>query len=172
MNAERFFHQLECFPAALSALVSDLTPDDVRWRPGDSDWSIVEILCHLLDEEVDDFRTRLRMTVECPGESWPAIDPVRAAVDRQYQQQDAKQILQRFVAERQTSLAWLRQLPSPDWSMRYHHPKLGVFHAGDLLSAWVAHDLLHVKQITKRLYQRTVAEAKPFETKYAGEWQA
>jgi hypothetical protein len=56
--------------------------------------------------------------------------------------------------------------------LQYHHPKLGVFHAGDLLSAWVAHDLLHVKQITKRLYQRTVAEAKPFITPYAGEWQA
>lgn len=56
--------------------------------------------------------------------------------------------------------------------MKYHHPKLGVFHAGDLLSAWVAHDLLHLKQITKRLYQRTVAEAKPFGTEYAGEWRA
>ena len=172
MNAERFLHQLMRFPAVLSALVTDLTPEELQWRPGESDWSILEILCHLLDEEVDDFRTRLRMTLECPGEFWPAIDPVEAAIDRQYRQQDATEILQRFNAERQASLAWLRQLQSPDWSTQYHHPKLGVLRAGDLLSAWVAHDVLHLKQITKRLYQRTVAEAEPFETQYAGEWQA
>ena len=172
MNAERCFRQLECFPAILSALVSDLTSDELRWRPAESDWSIVEILCHLLDEEVEDFRTRLRMTLEHPGESWPTIDPVQAAVVRQYRQQNATEILCRFIAERQGSLLWLRQLRTPDWSIQYHHPKLGVIHSGDLLSAWVAHDLLHLKQTTRRLYQRTVADAKPFGTEYAGDWRA
>ena len=98
MNAERFLHQLKRFPVVLSALVADLTPEELKWRLQESDWSILEVLCHLLDEETEDFRTRLRMTLERPGESWPPIDPVQAAIDRQYRQQDTAEILQRFTA--------------------------------------------------------------------------
>ncbi|MEJ2666086.1 MAG: DinB family protein [Deinococcales bacterium] len=43
--------------------------------------------------------------------------------------------------------------------------------AGDLLASWVAHDLLHVKQIAKLHYDYWSKIAQPYTVDYAGEWR-
>ena len=44
--------------------------------------------------------------------------------------------------------------------------------AGDLLAAWSAHDALHLRQISKRLYQIAQRDAGSYSVQYAGEWRA
>ena len=120
------------------------------WKPSPEDWSILEIVCHLGDEEVDDFRKRVRLTLEQPGEPWPPIDPEAAAVERNYAGQDLAQALKRFLDERQQSLVWLRSLDDPDWDAAYDHPNHGPVPAGEIMASWAAHDVLHLRQISKR----------------------
>ena len=75
MNAAKIIGSLERFGKVLAAAVDGISGEDARWRPADGAWSILEVVRHLGDEEVEDFRMRLRMTLERPEEDWPGIDP-------------------------------------------------------------------------------------------------
>lgn len=173
MNSPSLVISLERFATVLPVLVRDVPASDARWKPPDGAWSILEVLGHLADEEVEDFRTRLELTLRDPTLLWPPIDPERSAVERRYNEADLHVVLDRFLTERQQSISWLKSLPAnTNWSISRSHPTAGTLHAGDLLASWAAHDLLHLRQITKRLFQITQRDAGTFETRYAGEWKA
>lgn len=170
MQIDRLIERMERFPGALHALLEGLDPECARWKPPSGAWSILEIVCHLGDEEVDDFRTRVRMTLEDPGRDWPPIDPEGWARERGYNERDLAERLARFASERTDSVEWLRSLKQPDWSSERVHPKLGSMRAGDVMAAWAAHDALHLRQIAKRLHELAGVDAGGFDTEYAGRW--
>ena len=170
MEVQRLIDSLARFRDVLPALVKGIADTDVRWRPASGNWSILEVVGHLADEEVEDFRTRLRLTLEDPTRPWPPIDPEGAAVQRKYNEASLPEVVGRFVTERDTSVAFLRSLRAPDWSQAYEHPKLGPIQAGEVLAGWVAHDHLHTRQIAKRLFEIAARDASPYETRYAGQW--
>ena len=172
MQTARLIEQLERFGRTLPVLVEGLSMHDARWKPADGAWSILEIVCHLADEEVEDFRTRLKLTLENPQQDWPPIDPEGVAVARKYNEQDLDQVTQRFVHEREESLRWLRSLGTIDGTIEHRHPRFGAISAGQLLASWAAHDALHLRQIAKRLHQLAAVHGAPFSTDYAGEWRA
>lgn len=171
MRTELLINSLRSFPAVLRGCVAGLSARDVQFRPTPKDWAVVEILGHLLDEEIDDFRARLRSTLEHPEIAWPPIDPPAAVQAERYIDADAAEILDRFEAERRSSLEWLDALGVPDWSTTYRkHPSAGPMSAGRLLASWADHDILHARQIIKRRHQLVVHAADEFPTDYAGEW--
>ena len=43
------------FPGVVRAQLSGLTDHDLRWKPSETQWSLLEILRHLGDEEAEDF---------------------------------------------------------------------------------------------------------------------
>lgn len=173
MNAPRLIARLEGFAQTLPSAVAGVTDEEARWKPPGGAWSILEIVCHLADEEVQDFRTRLDLTLHQPGTPWPKIDPEGAARERRYNEQDLATTLDRFVRERRKTIAWLRALPAViDWSAAHHHPTFGPIRAGDLLASWAAHDALHLRQIAKRLHEFAAEDAPGFSTAYAGEWRS
>ncbi len=162
--------RLEAFGAGLPSVVGRVSLSDARWKPSASHWSLLEIVNHLADEEVEDFRARLDLTLHHPEKPWPSIDPVGAAATRGYNERELGASVDRFVNERTESVRWLRMLFPPDWSRTYEHPTLGPIAAGDLLASWVAHDALHLRQIARRLYDLTLRDAGGFSTRYAGDW--
>jgi hypothetical protein len=172
IDVTRLIERLEWFGAALRAVVSGVPMDDARWKSPDGAWSILEIVRHLLDEEIEDFRRRIRLTIETPAADWPANDPERWAVERRYNEAPLAETAAKFAEERAASVRWLRERVSIDWSVAHSHPQYGSFHAGDLLASWAAHDALHLRQIAKRLYQLTQRDAGKFSIDYAGEWKA
>ncbi len=88
VNFSRLFPRLRANAAVIDALVRD--PDDVqaRWRPDTDSWSILEVINHLIDEEVEDFRMRIGLTLEHPGRPWPANDPAGWPIARSYNERD------------------------------------------------------------------------------------
>ncbi len=172
MHSPALIATLDRFPRVLEALVRPLADADVRWKPEDGAWSILEVLAHLADEEVEDFRARVQRTLDNPSAAWDPIDPEGVAVARTYNTLDPAHTLDRFVRERAASITWLRALECPDWSRAFAHSKFGPMHAGMLLTSWAAHDLLHLRQITKRLFQLTERDGEPYPTIYAGQWIA
>jgi hypothetical protein len=166
---------LERFPAMLRAVVAGLTPEEARRRGPKDAWSILEIVNHMADEEVDDFPRRLRLILEDPQQDWPPIDPEGWAKQRDYQSRDLAESLERFERQRRESVAWLRSLenqnPPPDWS-KSHTSKFGTMAAGDMLASWLAHDMLHLRQIAKRLYELGEIRAGGYSSAYAGSWGA
>jgi hypothetical protein len=172
MNPSPIISRLDRFATVLPPLVRNLPDEDARFKPPSGAWSILEIVCHLADEEVEDFRTRLRMTLEDPTRAWPKIDPEGVAKSRKYNEQDLAKALDRFTRERTASIQWLRSLPNPHWTRAYVHPKFGPQTAGMLLASWQAHDALHLRQIAKRLYELAARDGAPHTIGYAGEWGA
>ena len=123
MNPRRLILSLERFGSALPGVVADMPEDDTRWRPPGGGWSILEIVTHMADEEVDDFRTRLQITLEGTSAPWPPIDPERWAIARGYNEGDLAKVLARFTAARRESVAWVRRLEQPEWSTTHEHPR-------------------------------------------------
>ena len=78
--------------------------------------------------------------------------------------------LERFLQVRRESVIWLRGLEKPRWENGYDHPKLGLIHAGDMLASWLAHDLLHMRQLVHLQFDELNARIKPCSTAYAGAW--
>jgi hypothetical protein len=153
----------------IRALIQGVSDGQARWRPSPDAWSILEVVNHLLDEERRDFRVRLDYTLHRPGEPWPPIDPQGWVTEHRYNDQDLGASLDAYLAERQASLTWLGGLPAPDWQATYEAP-WGPISAGDLFASWVAHDLLHTRQIVELLWAYGTAELRPYQTRYAGEW--
>jgi len=169
MDVEHLARRMAENAAAIQALVQGVTDRQARWKPDPESWSILEVVCHLLDEERSDFRVRLDLTLHRPGETWPGINPQGWVTERRYNEQDLKASLAAFLQERDSSLAWLRSLARPDSDRTYNAP-WGPIAAGDLMAAWVAHDLLHARPLVERRWAMTRAELEPHSVDYAGEW--
>jgi hypothetical protein len=172
VNEQALIDALDRFGLALPHVVAGLSADDARWRPDDGAWSVLEVLAHLADEEVEDFRRRVRLTLEDPQAPWPPIDPPSWARERRYNDGEPAAVLRRFGDERAASVRWLRSLKDPNWQAAYQHPRVGPIAAGEVMASWVAHDALHLRQIAKRLYQLAARDGAPFGVDYAGTWSA
>jgi hypothetical protein len=170
MEPEWAIGQLEAQEPIIAALLAGFSQEQARRRPTPDAWSALEVACHLLDEEREDFRQRLDLTLHHPEREWPPIDPQGWVTARGYNQRDLGETVAAWRAERQRSLAWLRGLAAPDLTTGRRHPAGFELRAGDLLAAWVAHDLLHARQLLELSYARTADEAAPFSTEYAGDW--
>lgn len=172
MNAAGLVASLEAFAGALPGAVRGLGEADARWKPPSGAWSVVEIVSHLADEEVEDFRRRLELTLRDPAAPWPGIDPEGWARERKYNERGLGESVERFLEERRASLAWLKGIGEADWSRAHAHPALGSLRAGDLMGSWAAHDWLHLRQIAKRRYELAARNAGGFGVGYAGKWGA
>jgi hypothetical protein len=155
--------------ATIRALVAGVSPEEARLRPTPGAWSMLEVVCHLHDEEREDFRPRLDLVLNRPADPWVPIDPAGWVVARRYNERELAESLAGFLAERQRSLAWLGALPAPDWSRAYAAP-FGSITAGDLAASWPAHDLLHSRQLLELRWARWARLTAPHRTAYAGEW--
>lgn len=163
---DRLTHQAE----AIARLVENVDEVQARWKPSPEEWSILEVINHLCDEEVEDFRLRLQITLRDPQEAWPANDPVRKVTERRYNERDLGDSLENFLDERTVSLEWLRSLDEPNWNNTHVIPNIGQLSAGDLLVSWVAHDLLHLRQLVELHFHHQRQLAQPHSVAYAGDW--
>lgn len=169
MEIAELYHELERGAENLRALTLDFTSEEARLRPAAHEWSLLEVLSHLCDEERQDFRPRLETVLFHPQEAWTPIDPQGWVEQRRYNERSLDETLQDFLTERGESLVWLRNLKEPDWETVYSAP-FGPIRAGDILTAWVAHDQLHTRQVLELRRLRLARLSAPFNLRYAGDW--
>ena len=169
MQAESLFLELASGAESIHQLLTGISPDDARCKPSADSWSMLEVVCHLYDEEREDFRQRLDIILHRPGDACPPIDPAGWVSARRYNERDMPEMLELFLSERRQSLEWLRGLTSPRWEAEYT-TRFGVMKAGDMLSSWVAHDHLHMRQLVELRRQRVLRLTQPYDVRYAGEW--
>ena len=69
-------------------LLANIPEAEAQTKPNPQSWSILEVACHLLDEEREDFRQRLDIILHRPAEEWPPISPVDWVTARRYSERD------------------------------------------------------------------------------------
>jgi len=168
VDLEYVIGRLRANATVFDALFTSVDPGDVDWRPSPGVWSLLEVANHLADEEVEDFRTRVDLTLHEPDVDWPPIDPEGWVTARAYADREFEASVTRFLEARAASIAWLSALEAPDWSRYREHPVAGRLAAGDVLTAWLAHDYLHLRQIAVRHHQLAGDRCAPFQPEYAG----
>ena len=130
-------------------LLKDIKKDMYLWKQSPEKWCLLEIVCHLFDEEREDFKFRTQWVLDKPGKTPPPINPAGWVKKRHYMEQDYNNIFNKFILEREHSIAWLISLEIPNWKNAFNHSKLGTLTAKHFLANWLAHDYLHTKQIVK-----------------------
>ncbi|RPI17571.1 MAG: DinB family protein [Ignavibacteriae bacterium] len=150
-------------------LTSAYPEDFIKWKPSPDKWCLLEVINHLYDEERDDFRDRLKHILEGNTE-WAPIHPSAWVIERKYIEKDFQESLNNFIYERKQSIDWLNTIDDSDLDKTVSHPKFGDFNARQMLVSWLAHDILHIRQILRLQYLYLESTIKPLTIDYAGGW--
>lgn len=161
--------QLQKNKSVFNDLLKDVDENMFLWKQSSEKWSLLEIVCHLHDEEREDFRFRTQWVLEKPLETPPNFNPVIWVTERKYMEQYYHPMLKRFIEERDQSIKWLKTLNNPNWENYYEHPKKGKLTAKFFLTNWLAHDYLHFRQITKLKFDYLKLRSGE-NIDYAGTW--
>src|SRR5215510_973718 len=135
MNFETLYQELQNSTEVIRALLSGITQEEAQVKPNAESWSILEVVCHLYDEEREDFREHLDFILHRQNEEWHRIDPQGWVTERKYNEQDFGEMQEKFFAERQQSLEWLTEMANSNWETVYTS-QYGSTSAGEMFACW------------------------------------
>lgn len=159
--------ELARFPPLLDGIVAELAPGRWRARPASDEWAPIEIVCHLRDEEAEDFGARVRVILE-GGTRFTPVDPEGWARARGYHDTDPIEALAAFRRHRAANVAMLAGAAPERFTASGESPS-GLRLSGlDLLAAWVTHDGLHLRQLAGTLTREWADRWAPLRADYAG----
>ena len=162
--------KLEQNASTFKSLFHNISDEQARWKPSPQKWSLLEVTNHLFYEEREDFRQRLKNVLEDPQKSWSPVDPENWIIEREYNKREMNVSINNLLSERRISVQWLKSLSSPDWKATHIHPVLGEISAEMLLTNWLAHDYLHIRQISFLNWSYISHIAPKIRLNYAGNW--
>jgi len=136
---------------ALLRLTSSLSDRALDFRPAASDWSIRDILAHLVDDEMYVMRTRLERMIKEDRPSLAPHDEKEWYASRNTTRDGVSELLSDFELQRAASLGIITMLREVDWAREGYQPEYGLFTAQEWLKHWVAHDSTHLQQIESTL---------------------
>ena len=146
--------QLEKAISILTYVVQTPSEADLsRYRDGGDGWNVVQVLCHLRDYDVL-FAERVRLTNTEDMPDLPNPDPDVLAEERDYNSQQASDVLQAWIENRRKLLALYATIDDNNWDRVGKHPKRGPVTIANQLTLTVWHDLNHLEQITHILAQK------------------
>lgn len=156
------------FPQIVLGLIQGVDLGMLRNREASHRWSPLEILVHLRDEEIEDFRVRAKAALAGESEV-PPIRPQEWVTERRYNEMDPGAVFLDFAKERADSCRWLQTVNLGDLDRSITIPRAGTMRAGDFIVAWRMHDLLHVRQLSSALALLTWRKYTGWRVEYAGE---
>lgn len=142
---------LERAPASLSALLEGLPEAWTRATEGEGTWSPYDVIGHLLHGERTNWMPRARHILA--GERRPFEPFDRTAQFTESEGKSLHELLATFTDARRENVAALAgmNLTDEDLERTGLHPELGTVTLGQLLAAWVVHDMDHVAQIARTM---------------------
>ncbi len=170
MEFQTLYQELVDSTEMIRALLKHINQEQAQVKPDAASWSILEVICHLYDEEREDFREHLDFILHRQQEEYHVIDPQAWVTQRKYNEQNFEEMCEKFFAERKQSLEWLTELSNMDLETTYTS-EYGTVSAGEMFASWIAHDNLHIRQLVELRRHRIENITKPYDIRYAGEWQ-
>ena len=108
MEFQTLYKELTHSTETLRVMLAGVGAQEARVKPSKGTWSILEVTCHLYDEEREDFREHLDFILHRQHEEWHPIATLAWVKLRKYNEQDFGKMKAKFFRERTKSLAWLK----------------------------------------------------------------
>ena len=169
MKFQELYNELTQSTEIIRAMLNGVSQQDAQIKKSPKVWSILEVTCHLYDEEREDFREHLDFILHRQHEEWHPTATQAWVSQRKYNQQNFNKMKAKFFSEREKSFVWLKTIKNADSNVKYR-TKWRLMTAGDMFASWVAHDNLHIRQLTELRRRLIEIKSKPYKIGYAGDW--
>lgn len=140
---------------AIEALIWDLDEDALDRKPGNEEWSVLELVQHMSEMERR-YVERLEVIVRMDEPRVAAFDADSIAAQRDDDEWNAFELMDDFSSQRQRAVYLLWSLDDDDWERRGVHPYLGPLSVLQCAREMNEHDLAHLWQV-RRLCDRFAA---------------
>lgn len=142
---------LRATPELLRTLLAALPAEVCCVQPAPGEWSINEVLGHLIEAEGRGFAGRIRLILTEEQHRCHTWDPDQVAQARRDHEKPVSTLLAEFCQLRTSSLELVSTLQPAQLARTGEHPKVGVLTVNNLLHEWVYHDLNHLRQMENNL---------------------
>jgi hypothetical protein len=151
-------------PATFNALLRTLPESLTHHNEGPGTWTATDVILHLIHTERVNWMPRTRMILDY-GETRTFTPLDREATLGMPNIPPLPQLLDEFASLRSKSLSQLAalNLTHEDLTRRGLHPSFGPVTLSQLLSAWAAHDLTHLHQVSRILARQYRDAVGPYE---------
>lgn len=158
-NRATLIATLEQTHPALERLTSTLNNEALDYRLAPDEWTIREILAHLVDDEMFVMRNRLERIIKEEVPSLVPNDEKQWHRQRNTSRDQINELLHDFFIQRAASLNILTFLRDSDWTRQAVHPETGSLTTETWLEHWAEHDTVHIAQIENIIarWQTTIA---------------
>lgn len=144
----RFFETLAATPQALKAAIRGLPRKLLLFTPAPGKWSILEILCHMRDMEREAYLARYRRILTEDEPRLPDINGEALAIERDYRNAKAAEVVREWLALRRENLQMLRKTGRAQWARAGVHETAGRLTMEDFIRRHaVGNDEAHLGQI-------------------------
>lgn len=142
---------LEQTGPALQRLTAGVSDEALDFHAGPGEWSVREILAHLVDDEMYVMRLRLERIVKEEHPHLTPHDEQKWYASRNTTRDQLDELLADFSLQRAASLGIIKMLREEDWTRQGTQPEYGTFTGEGQLSMWAEHDTVHLRQIESSL---------------------
>ncbi|MDM7920760.1 MAG: DinB family protein [Pyrinomonadaceae bacterium] len=162
-DLEKALEVLRSTPAAVRALVDELSDDWTMGSGREGDWSVHDVIGHLIHADETDWIPRAEVILQQSGDrNFPPFD--RFGHFEKAKGKTVGELLDEFDAVRADCLGTVAGwgLTDAELALTGIHPEFGEVTLGQLLSTWVVHDLTHIRQIATVMARKYEAEVGPW----------
>lgn len=156
---QRAVDTMAATPAILAAIGASATADALGRRPATEEWSVREVVEHMLYVETAIIPARVRQMLT-------EDNPVFGPVARPGAPGDLSATLEAWRKARATNLEFLRGLTPAQQQRTGRHAKYGQISVSEHVVEWAYHDLDHVRQIFAALQGELYGEIGVFQSLY------
>lgn len=151
LTPEKALRTLRKNPLILDAILHDVSQERATSATdGPDGWSVLAVMCHLLDfEEI--FFTRARRILSEPKPQFPAVDQLELAQLHDYPNQDLRDQFERYVELRRQLIALIELCSEDQWSRHGVYADSTVVTLLELAINIGLHDVNHIEQIVRAL---------------------
>lgn len=142
--------QLAAYPNTLRQQVRGLSDEAVRFRPAAGEWSIVEIIGHMVDVDIL-MQGRIGQMISRDNPTLQVLDFDENVRQRDYQSKQANFLVNTFAERREAIVEELRYLQPARLARTGQHPTRGPLTIGELIATLVRHGPTHTEQIAANI---------------------
>ena len=155
MDIQQVVQVLQATPETLRALLHGLDPGLHVWKPEPEEWSINEIIGHLIEGDRFAFAERIRLMLAEDGPEIPGVDVNKLAAQRSDNDCDAFALVDELAKHRVDHVQLVLSLNDEQMARTGHFKKYGTFLVSDFVIEWAYHDYAHMQQILENVKAAT-----------------